>query len=201
MNRSLLVSLAVIVAAAAVVLILTSPRPKSFALTEFSYGKIVDIKGFTEGPKNAFNPDSLAAQYKLVRAGAKTKAGSFIRQRNNLNIAYHVLCVLTIVSSLVVSYLGATKGLLLDPARLESQLEKVQQQEMSFRKAVIFLSILSLVLTTVSNRVVSYYDKTQNKATEVIELIKNADIRMASALNLTEVANIVSSLELDIEKY
>lgn len=201
MNKPITVSIALLIAAVGITLMIVGHKPKKYIISEFHYGKISEIKGFTEGPKNALNPDSLAEHYKQIRSNAKAKASMIIKERNNLNFVYHTLCILAIITSLVVSYLGATKGVVVEASDLVSKIDSIKKQNLKFRKVIIFLSILSLVLTTASNRVIAYYDNKQNQANEVIDLIKNADLRMTSSINLNEVANVISSLELDIEKY
>lgn|GEM_PF-5126614 len=179
----------------------TAPPPKLVSLQEFRYGKITDIKGFGEGSVSTLNADSLSSKYKAVRAVAKAKAANFIVERNLLNIVYQVLCILAVLTSLIVSYLGSTKAIYLDANSIENKMDAVKKQDKTFKKRIIFLSILSLVLTTASNRTSSFYDKAQSKANEIIDLIKNSDLKVTSSINLHEVSNAISSLELDTEKY
>lgn len=178
------------------------PKPFAFRIANTDLNVIENIKSFTEnGSNKSVDATEITKKYEAVRGITLSKAKKYISQRNSLNILSNVLCVASIIASFIISMLGANKGIFIKSETINSELEKLKEGESKFKKQLILFSAIAILSTTLSNRLNSYADKAQSTAYEIIDVIKTADTKISSAININEVKNITNSFELDASKY
>ncbi len=197
-----IISIAILFILVFLIWIFLGPQPYTFHLAKVDLDVIENLKSFTEdGANNNIDASQITKKYESVRLATLSKATSRISQRNTLIVLSNVLCVLSIIASFIISFLGANTGAFIKSETLDSSLDKLEGSKLKLKKQLITLSACAILSTTLSNRLSSYADKAQSTAYEIIDLIKASDTKISSAININEVNNITKSFELDASKY
>lgn len=180
-------------------LLVSGPRLPVLHISKFNINEVLFIKSFTEHAKT----DTLisAPRFDAVKEVALAKVNSAIKSRNTLNIFYQALCILSLIVSFLLSIIGASRGIFIDPDKVKENFELLKDQEKSFKKYILIISSISILLTAVANRLNAYTQSEQSKANEIIDVLKSAELKITTALSLNEVNAIVNNLELDVSKY
>lgn len=194
-------TIAVIFTVGITIWIITGSKPFEFQISKTDLSTIENLKSFSENGQPNIDADSVTKKYEIIRKATLSKASAFIARRNALNLTSNILCILSIIASFIISVLGANKGLFLKVDSMESDLEKAKSEELTFKKKLILFSAIAILSTTLSNRITSFADKSQNTAYAILDLIKSTDSKMSNSINVIEAKNISSSFELDASKY
>lgn len=194
-------SIALIFILAVTAWIIFGSKAITFHVSKTDLSAIENLKSFSENGQTNSDLEAITKKYEVTRNTALSKASALISKRNTLNVLSNILCIISIIASFIISIIGASKGLFIKLESIESDLEKAKGEELTFKKKLILFSAIAILSTTVSNRITSFADKSQNAAYEIIDLVKSTDSKMSSSININEAKNISSSFELDASKY
>lgn len=186
-----------------IILILFGPQPKSYTIKVLTVSEgQLHLFRFKGGKINLeANAENIVKKYNATRSVAIDKMASFVRQRNLLLQIFHGLCILSIIGSFVLSYMGATRGLIISSENVVEKIDDLKKSDSLFKKRIIVISAISILLTTLSNRTSVYADQLDNKATEIGNLIKDIDGKIISKIEVEYAFAMVNAFELDISKY
>lgn len=177
-------------------------RYKAIQIPSFQLSQLNSIHAFNElSHDSAKHAADLTSRFDSIKQRAFNKISDSVKTRNTFNTLSNLTSIFSIVASFLLSVIGANRGIVVDNNNLSQSLSVLKKKELGFKKALLLLSALAILFTTLSNKFGSYATTAQSQANDMAGVLKTAEMKMLSALNAKEIDAIIDNLEIDVSKY